>query len=334
MYCTRAVMIIGRMVTMPGLRNLPYRRIWVAGHRGLVGASLVRYFRDHYPQCEILTASRDTLDLRRQDETERWIAHNKPDAIILAAATVGGIGANAARPVDFLYDNLAIATNVIHAAAVQNVGKLLFLGSSCIYPRDCAQPIAEESLLSGALEPSNEWYAIAKIAGLKLCQAYRRQGGHDFIAAMPCNLYGPGDRFDLEQSHVIPALMMRFDHARRAGDSCVTLWGTGRPLREFLYIDDLADALVTLLANYSGEGPVNIGAGAEISIADLAVKIARVTGYNGRIEWDSSKPDGTPRKVMDSSRMRALDWVPQTGLDDGLATAWDWYVRNRDQRAA
>lgn len=334
MYRTRAVMIIGRMVTMPGLLNLPYRRIWVAGHRGLVGASLVRYFRDHYPQCEILTASRDTLDLRRQDETERWIAHNKPDAIILAAATVGGIGANAARPADFLYDNLAIATNVIHAAAVQNVGKLLFLGSSCIYPRDCAQPIAEESLLSGALEPSNEWYAIAKIAGLKLCQAYRRQGGHDFIAAMPCNLYGPGDRFDLEQSHVIPALMMRFDHARRTGDSCVTLWGTGRPLREFLYIDDLADALVTLLANYSGEGPVNIGAGAEISIADLAVKIAHVTGYNGRIEWDSSKPDGTSRKIMDSSRMRALDWAPQTALDDGLATAWDWYVRNRDQRAA
>ena len=319
---------------MPALRKLPYRRIWIAGHRGLVGAALVRHLRDNHPDCEILTVSRDTLDLRRQDETEHWIAQNKPDAIILAAATVGGIGANAARPADFLYDNLAIATNVIHAAAAQNVGKLLFLGSSCIYPRDCTQPITEDALLTGGLEPSNEWYAIAKIAGLKLCQAYRRQGGHDFIAAMPCNLYGPGDRFDLEQSHVIPALMMRFDNARRAGDACVTLWGTGRPLREFLYVDDLADALVTLLGHYSGEGPVNIGAGADISIADLALKIARVTGYGGRIEWDSSKPDGTPRKIMDSSRMRALGWAPQTGLDDGLALAWDWYINHRDQRAA
>ncbi|WP_435642130.1 GDP-L-fucose synthase family protein [Micavibrio aeruginosavorus] len=319
---------------MPALRNLPYRRIWVAGHRGLVGAALVRHLRDYYPDCEILIAPRDTLDLRRQDETERWIAHNKPDAIILAAAMVGGIGANAARPADFLYDNLAIATNVIHAAAAQNVGKLLFLGSSCIYPRDCAQPITEDALLTGALEPSNEWYAIAKIAGLKLCQAYRRQGGHDFIAAMPCNLYGPGDRFDLEQSHVIPALMMRFDHARRAGDASVSLWGTGRPLREFLYVDDLADALVTLLGHYSGESPVNIGAGTDISIADLAVKIAHVTGYTGRIAWDTSKPDGTPRKIMDSSRMRALGWVPQTDLDDGLAAAWGWFTRTRDQRAA
>lgn len=319
---------------MPALRNLPYRRIWIAGHRGLVGAALVRHLRDNHPDCEILTVSRDTLDLRRQDETEHWIAQNKPDAIILAAATVGGIGANAARPADFLYDNLVIATNVIHAAAARNVGKLLFLGSSCIYPRDCAQPITEDALLTGVLEPSNEWYAIAKIAGLKLCQAYRRQGGHDFIAAMPCNLYGPGDRFDLEQSHVIPALMMRFDNARRVGDACVTLWGTGRPLREFLYVDDLADALVTLLGHYSGEGPVNIGAGADISIADLALKIARVTGYGGRIEWDSSKPDGTPRKIMDSSRMRALGWTPQTGLDDGLALAWDWYINHRDQRAA
>lgn len=308
---------------------LPYKKIWVAGHNGMVGAATVRRIKRDYPDVEILTVERSALDLRRQVDVEEWIRKHQPDAIILAAATVGGIGANAARPADFLYDNMMIAANVIHAAAECNVGKLLFIGSSCIYPRECSQPIVEDALLSGALEKTNEAYAIAKIAGLKLCEAYRVQGGHDFISVMPCNLYGPGDRFDVDQSHVIPAMMMRFDAARRAGDDHVTMWGTGTPLREFLHVDDLAAGVVCALRDYSGTTHINIGSGAEISIHDLAHRVASVTGYTGRIEWDETRPDGTPRKVMDSSRMRSLGWAPTVSLMDGLADVWRWYNANQ-----
>ena len=301
--------------------TLQNKRFWVAGHRGMVGAAVIRRLGSE--SCHILT---NELDLRVQADVESWLAANKPDAIILAAAKVGGIAANNAYPADFLYDNLMIESNVIHAACKAGVKKLLFLGSSCIYPREAAQPIAEDALLTGPLEPTNEWYAVAKIAGIKLCQAYRRQHGCNFIAAMPCNLYGPGDTYHPEKSHVIPALMMKMAQAQREGAAQIEIWGTGTPLREFLYVDDLADALVFMMKHCSQEQHINVGSGSEISITALAGMIADVTGYKGKIIFDSGKPDGTPRKLMDSGMLRDMGWAPQTPLRAGLEKAYQWYL--------
>lgn len=310
------------------LRN---KKIWVAGHNGLVGGAVVRRLRRE--DCEILAVDKSVLDLRRQAEVEAWVDRNRPDAVVLAAARVGGIKANSDFPADFIYDNLAIETNVIHAAHTAGVKKLLFLGSSCIYPKDAAQPISEGALLSAALEPTNEWYAVAKIAGIKLCQAYRRQHGCDFISAMPCNLYGPGDTYDALRSHVIPALIMKMHTAKDQEAQSVELWGTGTPLREFLYVDDLADALVFLLENYSADEPVNVGSGADISIAALAAEIAAATNYAGDISFNPAYPDGVMRKLLNSSRLRAMGWDPRTALRDGLAAACADY-RERIARAA
>ena len=309
------------------MNDVPYplggRRVWVAGHRGMVGAALVR--RLAHEDCEILTVDRAEVDLRRQSEVEDWLAETRPQAAVVAAATVGGIQANDSRPAEFIYDNLAIEANVIHAAWRCGVEKLLFLGSSCIYPRDAAQPMTEEALLTGPLEATNQWYAVAKIAGLKLCQAYRRQYGCDFITAMPANLYGPGDNFDLASSHVVPALMRKAHEARIAGDDSLAVWGSGRPRREFLYVEDLADALVFLLQTYSGEAHVNVGAGKDIVISELAALIAEVVGFAGGLTFDPGKPDGTPRKLLDVSRLSELGWSPSTGLRDGLAQTYRWF---------
>ncbi len=304
--------------------TLPNKRIWVAGHHGLVGSALVRAL----PSENIITVARDELDLRDQTATRLWIKRNRPDAIILAAATVGGIGDNKARPADFLYDNLMIEANVIHAAHEAGVEKLLFLGSSCIYPRDAAQPISEDALLTGALEPTNEAYAIAKIAGIKLCQSYQQQYGSRFISAMPCNLYGPGDRFDAQRSHVIPALMLKMHQAKSSYRSTLTFWGSGNPLREFLHVDDLAQALVLMLEQYEGTMPVNIGSGAEIAIADLATQMAQVVGYDGTLAFDPTQPDGTPRKVLDSAAIRAMGWQPRITLPHGLRETYEWFCQS------
>ncbi len=308
------------------LRN---KRVWVAGHNGLVGMAVVR--RLEREECDLLTVERSRLDLRRQSDVETWIKDNRPDAVILAAATVGGIEANRTRPAEFLYDNLMMEANIIDAAAKGDVEKLLFLGSSCIYPRDTAQPIVEDALLTGALEPTNESYAIAKIAGIKLCQSYRRQYGCNFISAMPCNLYGPGDRFDAVQSHVIPALMMKFHAARINRMPSITMWGTGTPLREFLHVDELAAALIIMMQDYQGESPVNIGSGQEISIRELAMMMANVTGYDGDIHFDPSKPDGTPRKVLESRKMRDMGWAPSIPLRQGLEETYRNYCIGQEQ---
>lgn len=296
------------------------KRVWVAGHEGMVGAALCRRLKEE--NCGILTVPRAMLDLRNQDAARRWMAENRPDIVVLAAAKVGGIYANSVYCADFLYDNLMIAANVLHAAHESGVKKLLFLGSSCIYPKLAPQPIREEALLDGALEPTNEPYALAKIAGLKLAQSYRRQHGCDFISAMPCNLYGPGDRYDAEGSHVIPALIMKAHAAKMQGAEALTVWGSGKPLREFLYVDDLADGLVFLLKSYSGESHINIGSGEEIAIAALVQKIADVAGFEGEIVFDVGKPDGTPRKLMDCSRMRRRGWRPVMALDKGLRQSY------------
>ena len=303
------------------------RRVFVAGHRGMVGSAIVRRLAGE--GCEILTVGRGQVDLRRQQPTEEWIAAERPDAVIVAAATVGGILANSSRPADFIYDNLAIETNLIHAAHLARVKKLLFLGSSCIYPKFAPQPMTEDALLTGALEPTNEWYAIAKIAGIKLCQAYRKQHGDDFISAMPTNLYGPGDNFDLASSHVVPALIRKIEEARLAGSPQVEIWGSGTPRREFLYVDDLADACVFLLKRYSGHDHVNVGTGTDLTIRELAETIARVVGYRGGFAYDSSKPDGTPRKLLDVSRLAALGWRASTSLEAGLKQSYDWFTANR-----
>ena len=308
--------------------SLNNKRIWVAGHRGMVGGALVRRLESE--QCEILTCD---FDLRRQAKVEDWLAVNKPDVIVIAAAKVGGILANRDQPAEFLYDNLMIEANIIHAAAQVGVEKLLFLGSSCIYPKNAAQPIREEALLTGPLEETNEAYSVAKIAGVKLCQAYRKQHGCDFISVMPCNLYGPSDRFDEHALHVIPALMMKMDE-RKDGGEPFQVWGSGRPLREFLYVEDLAEALVFLLQNYSGEAPVNVGSGEEISIADLAHMMAAVTGYQHDITFDPSKPDGVMRKILDSSRIRDAGWAPKTDLRSGLEQTYRWYKGQEHVRAA
>ena len=307
------------------------RRIFVAGHRGMVGSAIVRRLAGE--GCEILTVGRSQVDLRRQQPAEDWIAAERPDAVIVAAATVGGILANASRPADFIYDNLAIEANLIHAAHQAHVKKLLFLGSSCIYPKFAPQPMAEDALLTGALEPTNEWYAIAKIAGIKLCQAYRKQHGDDFISAMPTNLYGPGDNFDLASSHVVPALIRKIEAGRLSGAPSVEIWGSGTPRREFLYVDDLADACVFLLKRYSGHEHVNVGTGTDLTIRELAATIARVVGYRGSFTYDSSKPDGTPRKLLDVSRLSALGWQASTSLEAGLKQSYDWYVSHRREVA-
>jgi GDP-L-fucose synthase len=306
--------------------SLAGRRVWVAGHRGMVGSAIVRRLAQE--NCEVLVADRGRIDLRDQAATRAWIENARPDAIFLAAAKVGGILANDTYPADFLYDNLMIETNIIEAAYRANVAKLLFLGSSCIYPRDAPQPIPEEALLTGPLEATNEWYAIAKIAGIKLCQAYRKQFGCNFISAMPTNLYGPGDNFDLRTSHVIPAIMRKAHEAKERGDSDLVVWGTGKPRREFLYVDDCADACVHLMKAYSGDSHVNIGSGDDLTIVDLTRLICDAVGFKGGISHDLSKPDGTPRKLMSADRIRALGWTPRIGLEDGLARVYAWFLEH------
>lgn len=298
----------------------------------MVGSAIVR--RLAREPVDILTATRDTLDLRDQAAVHAWVEAKRPDAVILAAARVGGILANDTYPVDFLYDNLMIEANIIQAAHRAEVDRLVFLASSCIYPKFAPQPIAESALLTGALEPTNEWYAIAKIAGIKLCQAYRRQYGRKYISVMPCNLYGPNDNFDLRTSHVLPALIRKIHEARESGAKEVVIWGTGTPMREFLHVDDLADAVLYLTDNYDGAEPINCGAGFDLTIKELAEKIARVAGFEGRLVFDPSMPDGTPRKLMDSSRIAALGWKPRIGLDEGIAQTFQWYVENRRDLAA
>jgi GDP-L-fucose synthase len=302
------------------------KRVFVAGHRGMVGAALMR--RLARENCDCLTVERGQVDLRRQAEVEDWMAAARPDAVFIAAATVGGILANDRRRAEFLYDNLAIEANLIEAARRTRVEKLLFLGSTCIYPRAAPQPMPEDALLTGPLEPTNQWYAIAKIAGIKLCDAYRQQYGSDFISAMPTNLYGPHDNFDLERGHVLPALMRRFYEAKMAGSPAVEIWGTGAPKREFLYVEDLADALVFLMQHYSQEGHVNIGTGAEVTIAELAEALRRLVGYEGALVFDRNKPDGMPRKLTDASRLKALGWRARTDLAGGLALTYRWFLDN------
>ncbi|MGH1330191.1 MAG: GDP-L-fucose synthase [Paracoccaceae bacterium] len=304
--------------------RLAGKRIWVAGHRGMVGAALVR--RLSREPCKIITAGRDELDLTVQADVNAWMDKTRPDAIILAAAKVGGIHANNTQPAEFLRDNLMLEANVIHAAYQAGVSKLLFLGSSCIYPKHAPQPIVEEHLLTGPLEPTNEWYAIAKIAGIKMCQAYRKQYGVDFISAQPTNLYGPGDNYDLQTSHVLPALLRKFHEAKQANAPSVTLWGSGTPLREFLHVDDLADALIYLLKNYADESPINIGSGQEISIRGLAEEIAQTVGYKAELAFDPSKPDGTPRKLIDSTKLHMLGWNRARSLKDGLRDTYSAYL--------
>lgn len=300
-----------------------HARIYVAGHRGMVGSAIVRALTARGHGNLIVRTSKE-LDLRDNARVAAFFAEARPEYVFLAAAKVGGILANSTFPADFIYDNLAIQTNVVHQAYVHRVKKLLLLGSSCIYPRDSPQPMKEEYLLTGPLEPTNEWYAVAKIAGIKMCQAYRRQYGCDFIAAMPTNLYGPNDNFDLQHSHVLAALIRRF-HEAREQSSPPTLWGSGTPRREFLHADDCAEACLFLMDRYSDPMIMNVGAGQEISIADLAALVAEVVGYRGDIEWDRTKPDGMPRKLMDSGRIAALGWTPRIALRDGLKDAYDWY---------
>jgi GDP-L-fucose synthase len=307
--------------------DLTGRRVWVAGHRGMAGSAIAR--RLAREDCELITATRSELDLLRQADVEDWMKAKKIDAVFLAAATVGGIQANVTRPAEFLYENLVIETNIIQAARSTGVKKLLFLGSSCIFPRMAEQPMREEALLTGALEPTNEWYAIAKIAGIKLCQAYRRQYGCDFVSVMPTNLYGPGDRYDAEGGHVVAALIMKIHSAKVANSTTVELWGSGTPRREFLSSDDLADACVFVMKNYSDEMFLNVGTGHDITILELAQSVAKIVGWQGTFTFNTSKPDGMPRKVLDVSRLRALGWSASTDFETGMKRAYEWYVANR-----
>ncbi|MBR0671387.1 GDP-L-fucose synthase [Roseomonas soli] len=299
-------------------------RVYVAGHRGMVGSACVR--RLEAEGCAVVTADRSRVDLRRQAEVEAFMAEARPDAVLVAAAKVGGVLANDTLPAEFLYDNLMIEANLVEAAHRTGVNRLLFLGSSCIYPREATNPITEDALLTGPLEPTNQWYAVAKIAGIKLCQAYRRQYGRDYISAMPCNLYGPGDYFHPERSHVIPALLQRFHAAAREGTEVVTCWGSGRPRREFMHVDDVADACAFLLRHYSGEGHLNIGTGTDMAIAELAQEIARITGFAGRIAWDTTRPDGAFRKRMDVARLAAMGWRARIGFREGLESTYRWFL--------
>lgn len=306
--------------------DLAGKRVWVAGHRGMVGSAVARRLAPL--GCAIVAAERREVDLTRRDEVERFVARERPQVVVLAAARVGGIAANAADPVGFLYDNLMIAANALRASFEAGVERLIFLGSSCIYPKFAPQPIQEGALLTGALEPTNEAYALAKIAGLRLAQAYRRQYGADFVTAMPTNLYGPNDNYDPEGSHVVPALIRRFHEARLSGAPSVAIWGTGKPRREFLHVDDLADAIVFLLERYAGDEHVNVGAGRDIAIADLAALVADVVGYRGEIRHDASRPDGAPRKLLDCGRMERLGWRPRIGLREGLASTYAEFARS------
>jgi GDP-L-fucose synthase len=307
------------------------KRVWVAGHRGMVGGALLRQLEKE--NCTILTVDRDTLDLRDAGAVKTWMTANAPQAVVLAAAKVGGIVANDSFPADFLYDNLAVENAIIHGAFETKVEKLLFLGSSCIYPKFAPQPITENALLTGPLEPTNEWYAIAKIAGIKLCQAYRRQYGCDYISAMPTNLYGPGDNFDLTSSHVIPALMRKAHEAKQSGADSMTIWGSGTPRREFLHVDDCAHALVFLLKTYSDHQHVNVGSGTDVTIDELAGLVMQAVGFEGALEHDISKPDGTPRKLMSNDRLAAMGWAPQIPLPRGLSDTYRWFLEHEGDRA-
>ena len=315
---------------MDGIHTTPFslagKKIWVAGQTGMVGSAVLRRLVSE--DCDLCLVERSELDLRDQRAVRRWLEKNMPDVIVVAAATVGGILANSLRPAEFLYDNLAIESNVIHGAYEIGVQKLLFLGSACIYPRDAPQPMSEETLLTGPLEPTNQWYAVAKIAGIKLCEAYRKQYGCDFISAQPNNLYGAGDDFDLNTSHVIPALIAKAHAAKVTSQSSMEIWGTGLPMREFLHVDDLANALVHLLKSYSGFTHINIGTGEEISIHELAQCVAEIVGFKGELVFDNSKPDGAMRKLLDASKMRNLDWAPSIKLKQGLDSTYRWYLQN------
>jgi len=305
-------------------------RIYVAGHAGLVGSAIVRRLEAE-GFSNILTAKRNQLDLRDQSEVSHWFKSNRPEYVFLVAGTVGGILANSTRPAEFIYDNMMIHGTVVHASQLYGVTKLLYLGSSCIYPRQATQPITEEQLLTGPLEPTNEWYAIAKIAGIKLCQAYRRQYGCDFISAMPTNLYGPNDNFDLTSGHVLPSLIRKFHDAKISGATSVEIWGTGSPMREFLHVDDLADACLHLMNHYSDDIHVNVGTGVDLSIRELAEKIRDLVYPQAELDFDLSKPDGTPRKVLDVSRLAATGWRPKIDLDSGVRDTYQWFL---DQQAA
>ncbi|MEN6542689.1 GDP-L-fucose synthase [Parvibaculum sp.] len=307
--------------------QLEGKKVFVAGHRGMVGSALLRRLGGE--SCEVLTVGRERVDLRRQAEVEDWMAAEKPQAVFLSAATVGGILANDARPAEFIYDNMMIEANIIHAAWRIGVEKLLFLGSSCIYPKLAPQPLREDALLTGPLEPTNQWYAVAKIAGIKLCQAYRRQYGCDFISAMPANLYGVGDNFDLESSHVVPALIAKMHAAKLAHAPSVVIWGTGAPRREFLSVEDCADALVFLMKNYSGEDQVNVGSGTDMTIRELAELIRRVVGFEGEILTDPTRPDGTPKKLLDVSRLEGWGWRPGVSLERGISDVYRWYCQTQ-----
>ncbi len=303
-------------------------RIFVAGHCGLVGSAVLRRLEaDGF--SNVLTATREQLDLRDQAAVNYWFRANRPEVVFLVAGTVGGILANSTRPAEFIYDNMMIHATVVHASYLYEARKLLYLGSSCIYPRDCPQPMREEHLLSGYLEPTNEPYAIAKIAGIKLCQAYRKQYGCDFISAMPTNLYGPNDNFDLQSSHVLPAMIRKFHEARERSEPTVTIWGTGAPRREFLHVDDLADACLFLMRAYDGEQHINVGTGEDLSIAELAELVREVVYPEAEIVHDTSKPDGMPRKLLDVSRLHALGWRHTMGLREGIGSTYQWFLDNR-----
>ena len=310
-------------------------RVYVAGHRGLVGSALMRLLEAE-GFTNLLTATRDEVDLRDQSEVSGWFRANRPDYVFLVAGTVGGIEANRTRPAEFIYDNLMIHGTVVHSAYETGARKLLYLGSSCIYPREATQPITEDQLLTGPLEATNQWYAVAKIAGIKLCEAYREQYGCDFISAMPTNLYGPGDNFDLTSSHVIPALMRKFHEAKLAAQrgepNEVSVWGTGSAMREFLHVDDLASACLYLMEHYSQAGHINVGTGIDMPIRELAETIGAVVNPGATIVWDSTKPDGTPRKLLDTSRLQALGWKPSIELRDGLESTYEWFLRSDDHR--
>lgn len=302
------------------------RKIWVAGHRGMVGSALVRELEENNEN--VLKVSRSDLDLRDQSSVTNWLKRNKPDIVIFAAAKVGGIYANDTLPAEFLYDNIVLATNVIHGAHVADIDRLVFLGSSCIYPKLALQPIREDALLTGPLEPTNEWYALAKIAGIKLCQAYRKQYGRNYISVMPCNLYGEGDNFDPISSHVMPSLMRKFHEAKISGSSTVSVWGSGTPRREFLHVRDLARGVIYCMEKYNEYEHINCGAGTDITILELVKMLKEVTSFHGDTIMDSSKPDGTPRKLMDSSRIRSLGWMPNIDLPEGLYSTYEWFKKN------
>jgi len=308
------------------LYPLAGKRVWVSGHAGMVGQALMRRLAQE--DCEVLTVTRGGIDQRRQADVEAWMVENRPDAVFMAAATVGGILANDTRPAEFTYDNLVIETNIIHAARETGVGKLMFLGAACMYPKLADQSMAEESLLTGAIEKTNEGYAIPKLAGLALCQAYRRQNGCGFIAVIPANLFGLGDNVELEAGHVIPSLMRKADIAKRSDAESLPVWGSGKPIREFLHVDDLADALVFLIERYSDAAPINIGSGEELSIRSIAEAVSRTVGFEGGLAFDPTKPDGAPRKLFDNTRIARMGWTAATSLDDGLTRTYEWFLES------